>query len=231
MGDINFYVDGRPHRFDDPRQSAIAIGVVAVAPRCLSFEEIKLILVDHGREGGICADGSLDTGYVRKKVMQINRNLLNSTGYRRVISSLRGEGYILASDWLIYKLIAINQTVSQDVETLNTIIYRCIGLVESSSFVTDCEDTKVLQIADGTKKTFHVMFSDLSTRLLSIINLGNGSQAAKDAEDTFNLLNSYVIFARSGKSISDEDWRRAYRSEIIAVYRDTLRILAKADLL
>jgi hypothetical protein len=51
LGDVVFFVDGQAHRFADLRQSALAVAVARVSPRCFTFDEFKAVLIEEGRHG------------------------------------------------------------------------------------------------------------------------------------------------------------------------------------
>lgn len=229
VDDVVFYVDGSSKRFYDPRQSAITVAVAQVSPRCLTFDEIKRLLIRNGRHG-IRDQEHLDLAYLRKKIMEINEIFMSCAGTEKIIRSVRGKGYSLSSDWVLDRINVTERVVQDEIGMLEKLIGISIATVESCEFHVDKENNKTLIVDRAQSAQNELILSFIHEKIIGLLRINADNETISSISEGFSLLSSYVTFSRVGNNISDEHWRNAFRVEIVNIYKQLRSLIDNTKL-
>jgi tetratricopeptide (TPR) repeat protein len=154
--------------------------------------------------------------------MQINdllRTACKAPDNEKFILSIRQKGYALSPQWAIDTVPILERTVAEDLQTLAHVVASCISVVEGAPFSADDQGTKTICVEPGLVQKNAIIFHSNTSRILDIIRGRCAASTFNTLSELISLLETYVLFSRSGVNISDAEWRAAFKNEIVSVYQ------------
>jgi hypothetical protein len=232
MDTTDFFVDGNRGRFPSKRHRDFVIEVIRKSPKTAMYADLDIAL-EFGKD---------DSRDIYKKLAHQVKEKFEAASLRTpVLESVRSAGYALVDGWrIVDEEIKAKHLAFDQLRELNTALERARAHVDKAAIVTNQIGLSHVERTEATRqlaKDNYTLIEDVGWQLIHVLSCcgvtNDDHPDVLEVKRKIEKIISYALFWRIGDSMTEEKFRRDFRSEIktlVAEFKQLVeRILETAE--